>query len=131
MYVRGSMSTRTGRAPVSEIVSAVAMKVCVVVITSSPGLTSQINSARWSAAVPLSVPTQCCAWQNAAKTLRRYNDKHCLIKIEWHVDDAGATDEFEYLKGVRFTNITREAPDGEVMERVEFIFSDWGHRPVS
>ena len=71
------------------------------------------------------------AWQNATLTLRRYNKTNNLLKIEWHVDDIAAVDEFEYLKDVRFTSISRDAPMEEVVERVEFVFSTWGHRPIS
>jgi hypothetical protein len=71
------------------------------------------------------------AWQNAALTMRRYNSTQNLIKIEWHVEGVDAVDEYEYLKSVRFTNLTREAPEAEVVERVEFVFSTWGRRPAS
>ena len=68
------------------------------------------------------------AWQNTDKTMRKYLTTHNLLKIEWHIEGVGAVDEYEYLKGLRFTNLTREVPEGEVVERVEFVFADWGKR---
>lgn len=68
------------------------------------------------------------AFQNSGQAVRRFLKKYTHIKIEWHVEDVGAVNEYEYFHGARFTNITREAPEREAMERVEFTFSEWGHR---
>ena len=57
LNVAGSMSTKTGVAPRCEIGSAVAMNVCAVVMTSSPGPTPHACSARWRADVPEATPT--------------------------------------------------------------------------
>ncbi len=53
------MSTNTGRAPMSAIISAVAKNVNGAVITSSPGLMSRARSAISSASVPLATAMQC------------------------------------------------------------------------
>ena len=63
LYVRSSMSTKSGRAPACEIASVVAMKVFGTVITVSPGLIPAAIKANRSASVPLDTPTQCCASQ--------------------------------------------------------------------
>lgn len=68
------------------------------------------------------------AFQNTSKQLRRYNDRECMIRIAWHVEDAVAADEFEYYKSVRFTNLTRSVPDTEANERVEFVWATYGRR---
>ena len=49
LQVSGSMSTNTGLAPSSTIISAVAAKVNGVVMTSSPGFDAQAPSARSAA----------------------------------------------------------------------------------
>ena len=46
VYVCGSMSTKTGVAPVEEIATVVATAVCETVNTSSPGPMSSARSAR-------------------------------------------------------------------------------------
>lgn len=56
--VRGSTSTRTGRAPVATTASTVAMKVLAGTITSSPEPMPSARSASSSAAVPSLTPTQ-------------------------------------------------------------------------
>ncbi len=68
------------------------------------------------------------AFQNTGKQVRRYKEKECLIKIEWHIEDATAVDEFEYLTSFRVLNLTRNIPDGEVNERVDGIFAKWGNK---
>ena len=57
LYVSGSMSTKTGLAPISDIGPAVAINVWAVVMTSSPGPTPTASSARCNAAVPEPTPT--------------------------------------------------------------------------
>lgn len=68
------------------------------------------------------------AYQNSGQMVRRFFKKYTHIKIEWHVEDIGAVDEYEYFQGARFTTISREAPEREVLERAEFTFAEWGHR---
>ncbi len=68
------------------------------------------------------------AWQNTNLTIRKYLTQHCLMKIEWHVEGAGVVDEYEYLKGMRISNYTRDIPEGEVTERIDYNYADWGHR---
>jgi hypothetical protein len=68
------------------------------------------------------------AFQNTQLAVRGYHHKNCMMKIEWHVEDAAAVDEYEYLKGVRFTNLTRDNPDQEATQRVEFVFATYGRR---
>ncbi len=63
LYVSGSISAKTGVAPVAEIASALAMKVKGVVITSSPGPIPKARSTSSMAAVPELTPTACRAWQ--------------------------------------------------------------------
>ena len=58
LKVRSSMSTKTGVAPSSAILSAVAMKLNGVVITSSPGPISSAINASSRASVPLATETQ-------------------------------------------------------------------------
>ncbi len=58
----GSISTSTGFAPARSIAEAVATKVMVVVITSSPGPMSSAFSAMCSAAVP---ELQATAWRSS------------------------------------------------------------------
>jgi len=57
LNVSGQMSTNTGLAPASAIVSAVAMKVNGDVMTSSPAPMPQARKASRSASVPLAHPT--------------------------------------------------------------------------
>ena len=52
LQVSGSTSTKTGVAPSSTIISAVATKVKGVVITSSPGFDAERHQAISSASVP-------------------------------------------------------------------------------
>ncbi len=59
LYVRGSMSTKTGVAPTMPMASVVATNVNGVVMTSSPGPMSSARSARCSASVPEFRPTPC------------------------------------------------------------------------
>lgn len=66
------------------------------------------------------------AFQNTSKQIRRYIDKECLLRIAWHVEDAATADEFEYLTSVRILNLTRNIPDAEVNERIDFIFAKYG-----
>ncbi len=61
LYVRGSMSTNTGFAPISAIISAVAKNVNGTVTTSSPGPMSSAISAISRASVPLATAMQCRA----------------------------------------------------------------------
>lgn len=68
------------------------------------------------------------AFQNTGVAIRKYHRKNSMIKVEWHVEDIAATDEFEYLKNVRFTGYTREHPDQEAVERIEFVWSTYGKR---
>lgn len=68
------------------------------------------------------------AFQNTSTSIRKYLDKHCLMKIEWHVEGVGAVNEYEYLKGMRISNYTRDIPEGEVTERIDYNYADWGHR---
>lgn len=68
------------------------------------------------------------AFQNTSLAIRKYHRKQNMIKVEWHVEDAPATDEFEYLKSVRFTGYTRDNPDQEAVERIEFVFAGYGKR---
>ncbi len=65
---------------------------------------------------------------NTGKQVRRYKDKECLIKIEWHIEDATAVDEYEFLSSFRVLNLTRNIPDGEVNERIDGIFAKWAHK---
>ncbi len=55
------MSTKTGLAPISAIISAVAKNVNGTVMTSSPGPMSSAISAMSRASVPLATPMQCFA----------------------------------------------------------------------
>ena len=57
LYVTGSMSTNTGRAPVRQTAPAVAKKVKVGRMTSSPGPISRPCRASDSASVPEPQPT--------------------------------------------------------------------------
>ncbi len=66
LQVSGSMSTNTGVAPSSTMVSAVAAKVNGVVTTSSPGFRPSAISEISSASVPLATVTQCFAPVKAA-----------------------------------------------------------------
>ena len=70
------------------------------------------------------------AFQNAGDLgLRHFWNKEVLMKIEWHVEDAGAVDEYEHFKSVRFLNFTRDNPEtGETVQRVDFIFSVYGSK---
>ena len=61
--VAGSMSTRTGVAPVPATASSVAMNVLGTVTTSRPGPAPSATSASRSASVPSLRPTQCAAPQ--------------------------------------------------------------------
>ena len=61
LQVSGSMSTNTGFAPSSTMVSAVAAKVKGVVMTSSPGPMPSAIRAIKSASVPLATVMQCLA----------------------------------------------------------------------
>src|SRR5207253_6565156 len=68
VYVTGSISTKTGFAPVNEIAETVAIKVCETVITSSPGPISEARSASSRADIPESTPTAYLAPQYWANT---------------------------------------------------------------
>ena len=70
---RGSMSTKTGRAPVYSIAATVATKVNGTVTTSSPGPTPAASSARWSALDPLLTPMACPTPQAAANSASKAN----------------------------------------------------------
>ena len=59
LYVRGSMSTNTGVAPLFAIVPALAKKEYALVITSSPGPTPSAQSESSSASVPEAQPIAC------------------------------------------------------------------------
>jgi hypothetical protein len=63
----GSMSTNTGFAPSRAIDPAVAKKVKLGQITSSPGLTPSAISAQSSASVPLETPIACLVPQYSAR----------------------------------------------------------------
>ena len=58
-YDTGSMSINTGVAPTAVIASAVAIKVCATVITSSPGCSPSAANTIWRAAVPVLTAMQC------------------------------------------------------------------------
>jgi hypothetical protein len=64
--VRGSTSTKTGRAPAYSIAETVATNVKGTVMTSSPGPTPRASSARCSALVPELTPTASATPQQAA-----------------------------------------------------------------
>lgn len=68
------------------------------------------------------------AFQNTARSLRRFDGKECMIKVEWHVEDAAPVDEYEYYTSVRFQNFTKELPDGEATERIEARYAKYGRR---
>lgn len=68
------------------------------------------------------------AFINTSLAVRKYRLTNNLMKLEWHVEGVAATNEYEYKKNVRFTNLTQEIPDGEVVERVEYRWSTYGHR---
>src|SRR3989449_9344407 len=68
VYVRSSMSMKSGHAPACEMASVVAMKVNGTVTTVSPGWTPAATSARRRASVPLAIPTQNCESQNSEKS---------------------------------------------------------------
>jgi hypothetical protein len=57
VYVRSSMSTKSGRAPACAMAATVAMNVFGTVTTVSPGRTPAARSANRSASVPLPTPT--------------------------------------------------------------------------
>ncbi len=57
--VDSSISTKTGLAPTSAIISAVEIQVYGTVITSSPGPIPKANNAISKVSVPLDAPTQC------------------------------------------------------------------------
>lgn len=70
------------------------------------------------------------AFNSTRNRLRRFKNVQCMMRIAWWVE--GLTlNEYEYLKGVRFTNVTQEVPDGEVVERLEFIWSTWGRTEIA
>ena len=58
LYVFFSISTKTGLAPKSKIVSTVAKKENGVVITSSPGFIPRLFKLSINASVPLETPTE-------------------------------------------------------------------------
>ncbi len=66
LYERGSMSTKTGRAPRRAIAAAVAKNENGVVITSSPDLTSRAIKASSSPSEPEAQPTAYFALQYSA-----------------------------------------------------------------
>lgn len=68
------------------------------------------------------------AFQNAAAGLRGFGGKELLVKVEWHVEDAAATNEYEYYTSVRFQSFTKEMPEGEVTERIEARYARHGRR---
>ena len=59
LKVAGSMSAKTGRGPSRVIALAVAKKVKLGTITSSPGPTSRAISANSRASLPEAQPTAC------------------------------------------------------------------------
>src|SRR5579862_1356125 len=68
--LRRSQSTKTEVAPTHSAVFAVAACVCAGMITSSPGPTPKYSNARWSAAAPELIDTQCAsAPANSANSL--------------------------------------------------------------
>src|SRR5579883_2345237 len=68
LYVSGSMSTKTGRAPSRQIVLAVAKKVYGVVMTSSPGPIPRAIKGSSRASVPEPQPTPRAAPQYSASS---------------------------------------------------------------
>ena len=62
------MSMKSGRAPVCEMASVVAMNVFGTVSTMAPGPIPAAIRANRSASVPLATPTQCSVPQNPAKS---------------------------------------------------------------
>src|SRR5664280_1948552 len=66
-YVSGSMSTKTGEAPVKRVELTVAWKVCETVITSSPGPSPRPAKMDMRATVPFETAIACLAPQNAAQ----------------------------------------------------------------
>ena len=67
LYVRASMSMKTGVAPVQGTISAVAQKVKEGTKTASPAPTPHAFSGRTRASVPLPQPSACFAPPNAAR----------------------------------------------------------------
>ena len=65
-YVSGSMSMKTGVAPVERIELIVALKVCETVITSSPGPRPRPAQIDIRATVPFDMATVCLLPQNFA-----------------------------------------------------------------
>lgn len=72
--------------------------------------------------------TLVAGFTNTGNALRKFKDLENLVKIEWHIDAEGPTDEYEYYKNARITDYVRGIPQEEVQERVTFIFSKYGHR---
>ena len=73
--------------------------------------------------------TMVAAFTNTANALRKFRDLENLVKIEWHIDAEGPTDEYEYYTSARMTDYVRGVPQEEVQERVTFVYSKYGHRP--
>lgn len=67
-------------------------------------------------------------FQNTSKSIRKYAATENILRYAWHVEDAATADEFEYRKSVRFLNLTKNIPEGEVNERVDFIWATYGRR---
>ena len=68
------MSTKTGLAPTSAIISAVAKNVKGTVMTSSPGPMSSAISAISRASVPLATPMQCLDADVVGQSLLQLGD---------------------------------------------------------
>ena len=66
VYVMGSMSAKTGVAPVMITASAVATKVNAGNIISSPNFTPAAKRAAWRAAVPVFTAMACLTPANSA-----------------------------------------------------------------
>jgi len=66
LKVSGSISTKTGLAPVKTMLLTEAIKVKGVVMTSSPGPISWANRATWRAVVPEEVAMACLTPQTVA-----------------------------------------------------------------
>ncbi|OPY10207.1 MAG: hypothetical protein A4E68_00012 [Syntrophaceae bacterium PtaB.Bin095] len=75
LFVRSSMSEKTGFAPHQVIASAVAMKVFGTVTTSSPGPMPSAMRLSQRASVPFPTPTACLQPQNAAKSFSNFATK--------------------------------------------------------
>ena len=68
VIVRGSMSTKTGMAPIALMAVTLYIPALAVVSTSSPGESPSARRPISSASVPLATPTPYLTWQNAANS---------------------------------------------------------------